>query len=147
MIASALRAEIQQSCAAAWGGVPDTDLARCALAAHRLTHGRPVGAAEEVLPSTRALTVLVERSVKDAPAAFLAYQALCEFLVTQLGLEGGSLDRVEQALDAIDDLVQDPAELPLLRQSLRGFIHHFEQLCQESTRAPRRQSERHVSAA
>jgi hypothetical protein len=43
--------------------------------------------------------------------------------------------------------VQDPAELPVLRESLRQFMEHLEQLSQEVNRAPRRQSERHVSAA
>jgi hypothetical protein len=147
MIACALRTEIQLFCAAASDGLPEADLARCALAAHRLTHGRAVDTAEAALPSARALTLLVERSVKEAPAAFLAYQALSEYLVAQLGLEGGSFDRVEEALDAIDDLVQDPADLPVLRESLRRFTLHFEQLCHEVTRAPRRLSEHHVSAA
>jgi hypothetical protein len=147
MIASALRAEIERSCAVASDGVSAADLARCALAVHQLTHGRAVGNVGDALPSTLALTILVERSAKEAPAAFLAYQALCEFLVAQLRLEGGSFDRVEEALDAIDDLVKDPVELPVLRESLRRFVHHFEQLCQEVTCASRRQSERHVSAA
>lgn len=147
MIASALRTEIQKFCAAAPDRLPGANLARCALAAHRLTHGRAVVTAEEGLPSLRALTLLVESSTKDAPATFLAYRALTENLVAQLGLEGGNLDRVEEALDAIDDLVQDPRQLPILRERLRHFTNRFEQLCQEAPRATRRQSERRVSAA
>jgi hypothetical protein len=147
MIGSALRFEIRRCCAAISDYLPETDLARCALAAHRLMHGSRDGSTEGALPSARALTALVERSVEAAPADFLAYQALCEYLVAQLGLEGGSFDRAEEALDAIDDLVEDPAQLPTLRESLRHFVKHFEQFCQEVTIAPRRQSERRVSAA
>jgi len=147
MIGSALRSEIRRCCAAISDGLPETDVAGCALAVHRLVHGKRGGSTEEALPSARALTALIERSVEAAPADFLAYQAICESLVAQLGLEGGSFDRVEEALDALDDLVEDPSQLPTLRESLRHFVDHFEQFCQEVTLAPRRQSERRVSAA
>jgi hypothetical protein len=119
MIASALRTEIQQFCAEASVGRLEADLARRALAAHRT----------------------------EGPAAVLAYEALCEYLSAQLGLEGASLDRFEGTLDAIDDLVEDPAELPVLREQLRRFCEQLEQTCQEANRAPRRKPERHVSAA
>jgi hypothetical protein len=121
MIASALRAEIQQFLAADPDGLVHGDLAGLAL------------------------RVLLERDPEKAPAAFLACQALCESLAAHA--EGASLDRFEATLDAIDDLVQDPAELPALRDSLRRFMQRLEQLGQEATRAPRRQSEHHVSAA
>lgn len=147
MIGSALRSEIRRCCAALSDGPPETDLARCALAAHRLMHGRQGVSTEEALPSARALTALIERSVEGAPADFLAYQALCEYLLAQLRLEGGSFDRAEEALDAIDNLVEDPAQLPTLRESLRHFAKQFEQFCHEVTLAPRRQPERRVSAA
>jgi hypothetical protein len=121
MIASALRAEIQRFLLADADRLLEGDLARVAPGA------------------------LLERDREAAPAAFLACQALCESLAAHF--EGRSLDGFEAMLDAIDDLVQDPAELPVLRESLRRFTQHLEQLCQEATRAPRRQSDRHVSAA
>ena len=120
MIASALRTEIQEFVVADSGRLVDGDLARVALD-------------------------LLGRGRHGGPAAFLACQAFCESLVAHC--EGRSLDRVEAMLDAIDDLVVDPAELPALRESLRGFIAQLEQLCLEAPIAPRRQSERHVSAA
>ena len=147
MIASALRAEIQHFCEAAPDGLTDADFARCAIAAHRLTRGRAVAVAEDGLPSIHALAILVERSAKEAPAAFLACQALCESFMAHLGLDDGAFDRAEAALDAIDDLVEDPAALPELREHLRRFVEHFEQLCKEANRAARRPSEQHVSAA
>jgi hypothetical protein len=121
MIASAMRAEIQQFLAADSSRLVDEELARLATG------------------------MLQERDREEAPAAFLACQALCESLAARF--EGRSLDRFEAMLDAIDDLVQDPAQLPPLREQLRGFIERVEQLSLETTRAPRRQSEHRVSAA
>jgi len=121
MIASAMRAEIQQFLAADSSRLADEELARLATG------------------------MLQERDREEAPAAFLACQALCECLTARF--EGRSLDRFEAMLDAIDDLVQDPAQLPPLREQLRGFIERVEQLSLEATRAPRRQSEHRVSAA
>jgi hypothetical protein len=120
MIASALRTEIQEFLVADSDRRVDGELARVAL--DLLARGRHGG-----------------------PAALLACQAFCESLVAHF--EGRSLDRFEAMLDAIDDLVVDPAELPALRESLRRFTTQLEQLRLEATRAPRRQSERHVSAA
>jgi hypothetical protein len=120
MIASALRAEIQQYLAADPDQLVDANLARIALGA-------------------------LERDADEAPAALLACQALCESLMARF--QGQSLDRFEATLDAIDDLVEDPAELPDLRKSLRRFIEQLDRLSKEATRAPRRQLEHHVSAA
>jgi hypothetical protein len=121
MIASALRAEIQTFLAA------DSD---------RLVHGDL---------ARLATGILQERDREKAPAAFLACQALCESLTACS--ERGSLDRFEATLDAIDDLVEDPAQLPVLREQLRRFMDRIEQLSLEASRAPRRQPEPHVSAA
>jgi hypothetical protein len=120
MIASALRTEIQEFVVADSDRLVDGDMARVAL--DRL-----------------------ERDGDETPAALLACQALCESLAARF--EGRSLDRFEALLDAIDDLVEDPAELPALRESLRRFTAELEQLGVEAPIAPRRQSERHVSAA
>jgi len=121
MIASALRTEIQQFLAAHSDPVVKEDLAHLAI------------------------RVLLERDREKAPAAFLACQALCESLTAYSA--GGSLDRFETTLDAIDDLVQDPAQLPPLREQLRRFMERIEQLSKDASRAPRRQPEPHVSAA
>jgi hypothetical protein len=121
MIASALRAEIQQFLLTDPDRRIRGDLARLALGALR------------------------ERDRDLTPATFLACQALCEFLVADG--EGRSLDGFEAMLDALDELVEDPAQLPSLRAQLRSFIEHIEQLFQESSRAPRRQPALHVSAA
>ena len=121
MIASALRAQIQQVLASEPDGVANGDLARLALG------------------------VLLERDREQDPAAFLACEALCESLAARF--EGRSLDRFEATLDAIDDVVPDPAHLPRLREELRHFIERVEQLSQEATRAPRRQPVLHESAA
>jgi len=145
MIASALRSEIQPFCVTACERFPAGDLVRCAASAQRVVRGMRAGTPEDKLPAMRALTSLVERAASEQVAASLAYRALCECMVAQLGLE--SADGFEAALDALDDLVQDPAQLPPLRLQLRAFIEHFEQLCQEATRAPRRQPDLSVSAA
>jgi hypothetical protein len=144
MIASALRSEIQPFCITACERFPAGDLARCAASAQRAMRGMRVGAPEDKLPAMRVLTSLVERCAPES-ATHLAYRAMCECLIAHLGLQ--SADAFEEALDALDDLVQDPAQLSPLRQQLRTFLGYFEQLCQEATRAPRRQPDLNVSAA
>jgi hypothetical protein len=122
MIASALRAEIQQFIVSDRDGLVTGDLARLAL------------------------TMLANSTDSHGPAALLACQAFCESLVAHVG--GLSLDRFEATLDAIDDLVQDPAQLPMLRDRLRLFIEQVERRSQEvQSGAPRRQPALHVSAA
>ncbi len=95
----------------------------------------------------RTLATLVERSATDDPAARLAYRAFAEHVAVQLGVLGADGSRVEQALDALDDLVEDPARLPALRQALRAFIQRFELQCDETVHVPRRRADVRVSAA
>lgn len=147
MIASALRTEIEGFYIRASAVIGHADLVRCAVGAQRLTRGMRVGASEEQLPSMRALKTLVEGGADEQQAAQLAYRALCEYMAARLGLDSGNPDRVEAALDALDGLVQDPADLPALRARLRVFTEHFEHLCKEATDARRRHSNLRISAA
>jgi hypothetical protein len=148
MIASALRTDIERFYGAACERAVDRgDFERCAAAARRLVVGRRVGAPEETLPATRALSNLVQSAAAEQRAAVLSFRAICEYMAARLGLEGASLECVEETLDAIDDMVQEPSELPLLREQLRRFTAQFEQMCQESTRVVRTRPDLHVSAA
>ncbi|MGD0524292.1 MAG: hypothetical protein ABSE49_04060 [Polyangiaceae bacterium] len=147
MIASALRTEIERFYERATATVVRADFARCAVAAQRLLRGARPAAPEESLPSARALAALAEHGLAEQPAAHLAYGALCEYAVARMGLDTGDLDRVESALDAIDDTVRDPADLPLLRARLKLFAEHFERFCEEATDARRPRSDLRISAA
>ena len=148
MIGSALRREIQSFTSTASDGRFDREtLARCGSALMKLTRGVRIGASDDGSPSTSLLAALVERSSLEAPEVYLAYRAFGEFFAAQLGLSDADADRAEASLDAIDDIVQDPAELPRLRAQLSRFTDHFRLLCQEAQRAPRRQFEHRVSAA
>lgn len=147
MIAAALRTEIDAFCHGALERYELETLSRCAVAAQRLTQGLRVGGSEGSLPSVRALAELVDRAVRSQPGAFLAYRALTEHLEAQVVQPGGAASAREEAFDAIDDLVDDPTELPVLRNALLTFCEKFQQLCQEATRAPRRLADISASAA
>jgi hypothetical protein len=146
MIAAALRTEIDLFCRRALDRAELDALARCAVAAQRLTHGDRAVDAEE-LPTMHLLEELVERAARSQPAAFLAYRALSEQLVAQVKSCALAEAAREEAFDAIDDLVGDPTELPVLRSALLTFCEHFQHLCQEATRAPRRRGDLTATAA
>lgn len=95
----------------------------------------------------RALMALCERSVRDRSAACLVYRAFSEHLAAELDLPGADRDFVEAALDELDERVEDPRELPSLRDALRVFVAHFDRACEEVTRAPRRNHDLAVTAA
>ena len=147
MIAAALRTEIDLFCTRVLERSELETLACCALATQRMTQGvRPV-TGDDSLPSMRVLADLVDRAARSQPGAFLAYRALAEHLATQVGHAEAADAAREMAFDTIDDLVEDPAELPVLRNALTTFCEHFEHLCQEATRAPRRRDALTASAA
>jgi hypothetical protein len=116
------------------------------MATQHLTHGDPAVGDEE-LPAMRLLAELVERAAHCQPAALLAYRALSEQLVAQVKPSARAEAAREEAFDAIDDLVEDPTELPVLRSALHTFCEHFQHLCQEATRAPRRRAALTATAA
>jgi hypothetical protein len=146
MIAAALRTQIDLFCRRALDRTELDSLARCAVATQHLTHGeRPLDSDE--LPAMLLLAELVEQAARSKPAAHLAYRALSEQLVAQVKPSPLADAAREEALDAIDDLVGDPTELPVLRSALHTFCEHFEHLCQEATRAPRRRAALTATAA
>ncbi|HTQ47208.1 MAG TPA: hypothetical protein VMI75_30845 [Polyangiaceae bacterium] len=146
MIAAALRTEIDLFCLRALDRADHGSLARCALATQRLTHGDRLAGAEE-LPTMRLLAELVQRAARYHPATYLAYRALSEHLVAQVKPSSGAEVAREKAFDALDDLVADPTELPVLRSALHTFCEHFQHLCQEATRAPRGRADLTATAA
>jgi hypothetical protein len=146
MIAAALRTEIDLFCHRALDRLDHDSLTRCAVAMLYLTHGdRAVGA--DALPAMRLVAELVERAARSQPAALLAYRALGEQLIAQVKPCPVAEAAREEAFDAIDDLVGDPTELPVLRSALLIFCEHFQHLCQEATRAPRRRADLTATAA
>jgi len=147
MIAAALRNEIDLFCRRALDRADHDALARCAVATQHLTADRNRGVGDEELPAMRHLAELVERAAHSQPAALLAYRALSEQLVAQVNPSPLAEASREEAFDAIDDLVEDPTELPVLRSALRNFCEHFQHLCQEATRAPRRRADLTATAA
>jgi hypothetical protein len=147
MIAAALRTEIDLFCHSAAERSELETLERCALATQRLTQGQRAGGTEESLPSMRALGDLIERAARSQPAVFLAYRAVTEQLALHVAPSPGSARAREEALDTIDDLVEDPTELPELRDAVVTFCDRFQRLCQEAIRAPRRSNDLTASAA
>ncbi len=147
MIAAALRTEIDLFWQYALERSEMDTLARCAVATQRLAHGVGDGSGDDSLPSMRAMAELLDRAALAQPAALLAYRALAEHLVAQALPSSAASAAREQALDSIDDLVEDPADLPVLRTALSTFCGHFHRLCQEATRAPRRRADLTASAA
>jgi len=160
MIARALRAEIERSA--------HTMRARNPLfsgAAKGTQRARTSGPS----PALGSLLALLDRGARDGTPAHLAHKAFFQYLAAENGLSWiqmveercgipeealgflGSAreecrDGVEEVLDAIDDLVDDPARLPGLRDELREVIEHFDQLCVEVAHVDRRAG-LHVSAA
>lgn len=147
MIAAALRTEIDLFCRSTVERCEHDALARCVFATQRLTQGLRAGGDEESLPSMRALGELVERAVDTQPGVFLAYRAATEELVMHVAPSSGAARAREKAFDTIDDLIEDPTELPAMRDALNTFCDHFQRLCQEATRAPRRSTGLTASAA
>jgi hypothetical protein len=147
MIAAALRTEIDLFCRSALERSELETLGRCTLAAQRLTQGLRTGGTEESLPSMRALGELVESAERSQPAVFLAYRAVTEQLAMYVAPSPGAARAREEAFDTIDGLVDDPTELPALRNALITFCDYFHRLCQEAIRAPRRSDDLTASAA
>ncbi len=147
MIAAALRTEIDRFCQSALERSEPETLEPCALAAQRLTRGLRCGSGEESLPSMRELGELLDRTAEREPASALACRALTEHLVAQVVPSPGASAAREAALDAIDDLVDDPTCLPVLRSALATFSEHLQRFFQEATRAPRRRGDVTASAA
>jgi hypothetical protein len=147
MIAAALRTQIDHFCRDALERSETEALARCALATQRMTQGLQLDGAEKALPSMTALSELVHRALRSHRAAFLAYRALAEQLAMHALPSMAPAAAREDAFDAIDDLVDDPTELPVLRSEVAAFCEHFQRLCQEATRAPRRLVDVSASAA
>lgn len=147
MIAAALRTEMDLFWQHALERSERDTLARCAVATQHLAQGLGVDCSDESLPSMRAMAELLDRAASAQPAALLAYRALAEHLVAQVLPSSAASAAREHALDSIDDLVEDPADLPVLRTALNTFCSHFQRLCQEATRAPRRRADLTASAA
>ncbi len=147
MIASALRVEMDRFHTrvtehAAYG----TSFAPCAATMQRITRGMPIDGTQQTLTSVQTLSALVEHAAVGCPALLSAYRAFGDHIVTRAGLDD-CREEVEQALEAVDDLVVDPQDLPPLRQQFLRFIECFEQFCQEVTSDPERRTELRVSAA
>lgn len=147
MIGAALRTEIDLFWQNAIERSEIDTLSRCAVATQRMAQGLGDGRGDESLPSMRAMAELLDRAAEAQPAALLAYRALAEHLVAQVLPSSAASAAREQALDSIDDLVEDPADLPVLRAALNTFCGHFHRLCQEATRAPRLRADLTASAA
>jgi hypothetical protein len=147
MIAAALRTEIDLFCRSAVERSELETLGRCALATQRLTQGLRAEGTEASLPSMRVLGELVERAMRSQPAVFLAYRAVAEELAMHVASSSGAAWAREEAFDTIDAMVEDPTELPELRNALITFCDHFQRLCQEATRAPRRSLDLTATAA
>jgi hypothetical protein len=158
MIASALRAEIERC-------------TRTIRSSNPLFSSALDGTIPSRAPSApRALAPLLDlldREARDRTAAHLAHRAFFLYLAAENGLPwmrmveqrcgipretlaflGRAQDEcrngVEEALDSLDVLVSDPAQLPVLRSQLRELIGHFDRLCEEVARA---RVDIHVSAA
>jgi hypothetical protein len=148
MIASALRADVVRLARTRTDRTFDGEpLARCAAVLQGLTRGAHATATEEPSSSIRTLMALCERGLRDRSAAGLVYRAFSEHLAAELDLPGADRDLVEAAFDELDERVEDPRELPSLREALRVFVAHFDRLCEEATRAPRRSHDLAVTAA
>jgi len=159
MIASALRAEIERSTKSMrarnplFPGMPDGG-----------KRGRTFSTPTSLQPMLDAL----DRAVADSPSrvalrAFFQYLAVengvpwirmmqerCGFPPEAFAFIGDGQDecrsRVEEDLDVIDAIVDDPQQLPVLRNELRAMISRFDRLCEEVSRVEHR-GEVHVSAA
>jgi len=147
MIASALRTEVMRLASRISSGTERDQLARCSGSLQRLVRGLSAPASEDALPSLRALASLLERSERDESAECLVYRAFAEHLAAEVGLPSADRDRVEAALDSLDEHVADPRRLAPLRQALRTFAEHFDRFCQEVSRAARRSAVLAASAA
>jgi hypothetical protein len=143
MIASALRAEIERSASAVRARNP-------------LVSAAMVGATRPAVATLPSLSPLLDR-LDGGPAddaAGLAVRAFFQYVAAENGVawirmlqercgiprdafaflgrgQDECRDRVEEALDAIDVLVDDPTQLPVLREQLREVIGHFDRLCEE----------------
>ena len=160
MIASALRAEIQRSGASLRQRYP-----LFAAPTAETSRSRLPGASGAAL----ALLKVLERAPREHAVEHLVHRALFLHLAAEngpafigtlerrCGLPRDTLayvsharpecrDRMEEALDAIDVRVEDPMQLPALRDGLRGLTEQLERLCEEATRAGRT-DDIHISAA
>jgi hypothetical protein len=158
MIASALRAEIERT--------TNTMRSSNPLFSSALDGTLPTRA--PTAPRALApLLDLLDRGARDRTVAHLAHRAFFLYLAAENGLpwmrmveqccgiphetlaflgevQGECRDGVEEALDSLDALVGDPAQLPILRGQLSEVIGHFDRLCEEVARG---RIDVHVSAA
>lgn len=140
MIASALRAEIVRSAVAL--------RARHPLPAGPDARGRASSSASLPRLLDRLETGSRDEAVGLACRAFFQHvaaenglgwlrsmQERCGIPTEALAFLGSGREecrnRAEEALDAIDALVEDPTQLPVLRAHLRDAIAHFDRLCEE----------------
>jgi len=107
-----------------------------------------------VQPSIRELVDYIHNIIDREPILYLAYILFAEYLTVSVGpkwlhlleekckVSSGAMSvvakhieldkfHVEEALDCIDDLVGDPAKLPLLREVLRASMAYFERFMTE----------------
>ncbi len=110
----------------------------------------------EVTPSLRNLLSFLAETIDEDPSLYLAYILFAEYLTVivgpawlrllhdNCGIPSSSMtvisnhveldqEHVEEALDCIDALVDDPRKLPRMRQVLLESIHYFDLFCAEVT--------------
>jgi len=121
----------------------------------------------DVCASMRELIAWIDATIEEDPVLHLAYMLFSEYLIVLLGpawlelLEArcgiprssmtvidkhAELDRdhVDEAMDEIDRLVDDPAKLRRMREVVADATAHFERFCTEVCDSERR---RHAPAA
>jgi len=106
------------------------------------------------VPAIRSLVHYLAELIDEDPVLYLSYCLFAEYLIVILGPEWLDMlekncgiptsamtvvanhveldkDHVEEALEAIDDLVGDPTKLPKMRDALHASFAYFEQFCRE----------------
>ena len=115
---------------------------------------RHLGVGTRVPESLDGLLLALERA---GEAGRLSHQAFFQYVAADIGLpwmrmverrcgiprgvfsflgEGRETcrNRLEEALDAIDAMVEDPTALPALRDHLRDVVRRFDRVCEEASR-------------
>lgn len=116
-----------------------------------------------VLPSMRRYVAFTMRTIDDNPTLYLAYMLFAEHFTVVLcpewmdllekrcGLPRSAMTvidkhvaldvgHVEEALATIDDLVDDPAMVPRMREVLQSSMDHYFDFCTEFAHIHERQS-------
>ncbi len=87
----------------------------------------------DIVPAARELENSLGSVIEDDPTLYLAHLTFIEYLTGVLLRDRSGhepeLERVEESLDHIDELVGDPRKLPRMRQMLRASIAGFERMC------------------